>query len=66
MVRDDPYPEGREIESFGIGAETRDFRALGVLYFRPFVRSAEIIKARLGMLAETWRQLSKDAGTVQR
>jgi sterol desaturase/sphingolipid hydroxylase (fatty acid hydroxylase superfamily) len=46
-------PEGREVEGFGIGQETRDFRSLGVLYFRPFVRSAEILTGRLRAVA--WR-----------
>jgi sterol desaturase/sphingolipid hydroxylase (fatty acid hydroxylase superfamily) len=64
-------PQGREIESFGIGAETHDFRALRVLCFRPFIRSAELIKARLGAFAETWRRSGRlgsraAAGTFER
>jgi sterol desaturase/sphingolipid hydroxylase (fatty acid hydroxylase superfamily) len=45
-------PNGREIESFGIGEETKDFRSLGVLYFRPFVKSAELLGARLARFKE--------------
>lgn len=46
-------PQGREIDGFGIGEETQDFRSLSVLYLRPFMRSAELIKGRLGALR--WR-----------
>lgn len=40
-------PKGREVEGFGIGEETRDFRSLGVIYLRPFARSHELLKERL-------------------
>ena len=40
-------PQSREITSFGIGEETADFRSLGVIYFRPFVRAWELIKSRM-------------------
>jgi sterol desaturase/sphingolipid hydroxylase (fatty acid hydroxylase superfamily) len=40
-------PQGREIEGYGIGSETRDFRSLGVIYFRPFARSASLFASRL-------------------
>jgi sterol desaturase/sphingolipid hydroxylase (fatty acid hydroxylase superfamily) len=43
-------PRGREVEGYGIGPETPDFRSLGVIYFRPFVRSAELLKGRLSGL----------------
>ncbi|MEQ1653788.1 MAG: sterol desaturase family protein [Hyphomicrobium sp.] len=39
-------PKGREIEGFGIGAETKDFRSLGVIYFRPFTAAASIFQNR--------------------
>lgn len=34
------------IERFGIGDETKDFRSLGVIYFRPFTAAAALIKIR--------------------
>lgn len=34
------------IERFGIGEETREFRSLGVIYFRPFAAAARILTAR--------------------
>lgn len=34
------------IERFGIGEETRDFRSLGVIYFRPFAAAARILASR--------------------
>jgi sterol desaturase/sphingolipid hydroxylase (fatty acid hydroxylase superfamily) len=40
-------PKGREVEGYGIGPETPDFRSLSVIYFRPFIRSAEMIRSRL-------------------
>lgn len=43
-------PQGREVEGFGIGEETKDFRSLGVLYFRPFMKSAELLLARVQRL----------------
>jgi len=43
-------PKGREVESFGIGEETRDFRSLGVIYLRPFARSHDMIKGRIARL----------------
>lgn len=39
-------PVGREVESFGIGEETRDFRSLGVIFLRPFARSFEMVRDR--------------------
>lgn len=41
-------PKGREVEAFGIGEETQDFRSLGVIYFRPFSRAYDLFKSRLG------------------
>lgn len=35
-----------DIEKFGIGEETKDFRSLGVIYFRPFAAAAELLRAR--------------------
>lgn len=40
-------PQGREIEGFGIGAETKDFRSLGVIYFRPIVNSLTLLGQRI-------------------
>jgi sterol desaturase/sphingolipid hydroxylase (fatty acid hydroxylase superfamily) len=48
-------PKGREVEAFGIGEETTDFRKLGVIYFRPFTNSYEMVRARLG-----WDRRSPD------
>lgn len=39
-------PRGREIEGFGIGEETRDFRSLEVIMVRPFVACAELLRKR--------------------
>jgi sterol desaturase/sphingolipid hydroxylase (fatty acid hydroxylase superfamily) len=39
-------PKGREIEGYGIGEETKEFRALEVIYLRPFVLALNIFKAR--------------------
>lgn len=41
-------PKGLEVEKFGIGEETRDFRSLGVIYLRPFSRSYQLVRNRLG------------------
>lgn len=39
-------PRGREIEGFGIGEETRDFRSLEVIMFRPFAACAQLLRKR--------------------
>ena len=39
-------PKAGEIESFGIGGETADFRSLSVIYFRPFTAAAELLSKR--------------------
>lgn len=39
-------PRGREIEGFGIGEETCDFRSLEVIMFRPFAASAQLLRKR--------------------
>jgi len=39
-----------EITGFGIGEETRDFRSLKVIYFRPFIRSFELVRDRVRQL----------------
>ena len=39
-------PRGREIEGFGIGDETEDFRSLSVIFFRPFVAAYGIFRRR--------------------
>lgn len=39
-------PRGREIEGFGIGEETRDFRSLEVIMVRPFVGCIEQLRKR--------------------
>ena len=41
-------PKGREIEAYGIGAETEDFRALDVIFLRPFTAAARIFRRRFG------------------
>ena len=41
-------PRGREIEGFGIGDETPDFRALDVIFFRPFTAAYASLGRRLG------------------
>ncbi len=40
-------PKGREIERFGIGAETPDFRSMEVIMLRPFEAAAGLIGKRL-------------------
>ncbi|MEQ8823122.1 MAG: sterol desaturase family protein [Filomicrobium sp.] len=40
-------PKGREVDGFGIGEETTDFRSLGVIYFRPFSRAYDLLKSRV-------------------
>lgn len=40
-------PKGREIDGFGIGEETRDFRSLEVIMLRPFASCAELLRKRL-------------------
>lgn len=49
-------PKSREIEGFGIGEETADFRSLRVIYFRPFERAADILKARFGISSSEAQQ----------
>jgi sterol desaturase/sphingolipid hydroxylase (fatty acid hydroxylase superfamily) len=44
-------PNGREVESFGLGEETREFRSLGVIFLGPFVRSFELLRQRLAGIA---------------
>ena len=39
-------PKAGEIESFGIGAETKDYRSLAVIYFRPITAAAELFTKR--------------------
>lgn len=39
-------PRGREIEGFGIGEETRDFRSMEVIMVRPFVSAAKLFRKR--------------------
>ncbi len=40
-------PKGREVESFGIGEETREFRKLSVIFVGPFTKSYELAKKRI-------------------
>lgn len=47
-------PKGREVEQFGIGAETEDFRSLGVILLRPFTKSAELMRERLWPVIRAW------------
>ncbi len=46
-------PRGREIEGFGIGEETRDFRSMEVIMFRPFVSAAKLFRKRFGSSSAT-------------
>lgn len=39
-------PQGREIEGFGIGEETRDFRSMEVIMLRPFTACVELLRKR--------------------
>ena len=39
-------PKGREIEGFGIGKETEDFRELSVIFLRPFGAAYELLRQR--------------------
>jgi sterol desaturase/sphingolipid hydroxylase (fatty acid hydroxylase superfamily) len=45
-------PNGREVDKFGIGEETQDFRSLAVIYMRPFSRSYQMVKDRLAPIME--------------
>lgn len=47
-------PRGREIEGFGLGEETRDFRSMEVILIRPFQACAQLLRKR-------FRQQTKDA-----
>ena len=40
-------PNGREVEGYGIGAETPDYRSLEVIMFRPFEAAARLLRRRL-------------------
>lgn len=40
-------PRGREIEGFGIGEETRDFRSMEVIMLRPFQACAQLLGKRM-------------------
>jgi sterol desaturase/sphingolipid hydroxylase (fatty acid hydroxylase superfamily) len=40
-------PRGREIEGFGIGEETRDFRSMEVIMVRPFQAAARLLRQRV-------------------
>lgn len=46
-------PQGREIEGFGIGEETRDFRSMEVIMLRPFQACARLMKKRFHLKAKT-------------
>lgn len=37
-------PDGREVESFGLGSETVEYRSLSALYILPFVKAWRILK----------------------
>ena len=39
-------PKAGEVESFGIGAETAEYRSLAVIYFRPITAAAELFRKR--------------------
>jgi sterol desaturase/sphingolipid hydroxylase (fatty acid hydroxylase superfamily) len=39
-------PRGREIEGFGIGEETQDFRSLQVIFLRPFTAAGSLLRKR--------------------
>ena len=39
-------PQGREVENYGIGPETKDFRSLAVIYFRPFTTAYALLQRR--------------------
>lgn len=41
-----------DIERFGIGEETKDFRDLSVIYFRPFVAAANLLRKRFAKAAD--------------
>ena len=40
-------PEGREVEQYGIGPETVEYRSLAVIYFKPFIAAFALMKRRL-------------------
>ena len=54
-------PKAGEVESFGIGAETTDFRSLRVIFFRPFAAAGTLIQRRLKKFERPAQQLPTSA-----
>ena len=52
-------PNGREVERFGIGEETAEFRSLSTIYFKPFSGSAQLLRGRLSLLAGWLRRAGR-------
>jgi len=50
-------PNGREVEAFGIGAETVEFRSLAALYFKPITASIALLANRLRQFAGSFRRV---------
>ena len=44
-------PNGREVERFGIGPETAEFRSLATIYFKPFTASVGRARRRIASFA---------------
>lgn len=57
-------PRGREIEGFGIGEETVDFRSFGVIMFRPFVNAAGLLRNRFAKPAPENKSGNKSGNQV--
>lgn len=48
-------PSGREVERFGIGGETPEFRSLATIYFKPFTASVGRARRRIASFAARLR-----------
>lgn len=58
-------PRGRDIEGFGIGDETQDFRSLEVIFCRPFVAAGRLLKSRFGATDDTGKTSSPSPQSIR-
>ncbi|MBX9684752.1 MAG: sterol desaturase family protein [Hyphomicrobium sp.] len=58
-------PRGRDIEGFGIGDETQDFRSLEVIFCRPFVAAGRLFKSRFGASDDTGKASSPSPQSIR-
>jgi len=52
-------PKGQEVERFGIGEETKEFRSLSYIYFGPFVKSFNAARRRFGFSQSDLKRVNK-------